>query len=129
MPVKVSLCRDSTIIHIEASGQVMRREVGWASERVRELLTEHGVAAVMVDASGTQEQSSATLSAEMISGFLYSLETELPLAFIRSSLWSAPYREQVLAKIYDAPANASFFDDSPSARQWLGQSSGACTQA
>ncbi|WP_339746014.1 hypothetical protein [uncultured Maricaulis sp.] len=119
MPVKVSFIENESIIVIESSGQLLRREAGWGAERVGEILRQHAVTGILADSTLVQEQESAALSGEMISGFIQAIEADLAIAYIRPTCWSEAYGERVRATIEDAPMNCRVFDDVDAGRAWL----------
>lgn len=119
MPIKVSFNEDGSILVIESRGQLLRREAGWGAERVGEMLRQHVVSGILADSTLVQEQESAALSGEMISGFIQAIESDIPIAYIRPACWSEAYCERVRAAIEDAPANCQVFDQVDAGRAWL----------
>lgn len=118
MPIKVSL-NDDAVILIESSGQTLRREVGWAAERVCELLRTHKVTGILADSSLIQKQSSPALSGEMISGFLLAMDPDIPLAYVRPAAWTEGYYQRVMEAIEEVPASSRLFDQIGPAQDWL----------
>tara|TARA_R110000868_G_scaffold350999_2_gene612319 strand:+ start:1814 stop:2206 length:393 start_codon:yes stop_codon:yes gene_type:complete len=119
MPVKVSFNEKESLIIIESNGQLLRREAGWGAERVAEIFKEHAVSGILADSTLVQEQESAALSGEMISGFVQAIEVDLPIAYIRPVCWTEAYGARVRETIEDAPANCRVFDEVDAGRAWL----------
>jgi hypothetical protein len=119
MPIRVSIEEASALLSIVSTGQVMRREVGWAAERARELLDSEAITGVLVDSTQVQKQISPSLSAEMISGFSAAMDTELPIAYVRPAVWSDAYAETIAAMVDVTPEQSRVFTDLCEARKWL----------
>jgi len=102
----------------------MRREVGWAAERARELLASEALTAILIDSTQSQKQNSPSLSGEIISGFIQAIESEIPIAYVRPICWDEAYLEQVTIRIEDIPANSRVFDTVSAARDWLCDATG-----
>ena len=119
MPIRVSVEEASSVLCVVATGQLMRREVGWAAERARELLDTGAATAVLVDATQAQKQISLLLSAEMISGFFAALDTDLPMAYVRPAVWSESDYQTISAGLDIAPPHFKIFTDLSEARLWL----------
>jgi len=124
MPIKVSLNEDESLILIESSGALLRREAGWGAERVGELARQHAVSGILFDSTQIQKQNSPSLSGEIISGFIQAIESEIPIAYVRPACWDEAYLEQVAIRIEDIPANSRVFDTVSAARDWLCDATG-----
>lgn len=119
MPIKVSLNEDESLILIESSGALLRREAGWGAERVGELTRQHAISGILFDSTQLQKQNSPSLSGEIISGFIQAIESQIPIAYVRPDCWDEAYLEQVTIKTEDIPANSKVFNDIAAARDWL----------
>jgi hypothetical protein len=119
MPVKVSLTENDSILLIESTGQLLRREAGWGAERVAEILRQHRVDGILVDSTRIQKQNSPALSGEMISGFIQAIECDVPIAYAQPVCWTESYSEQIRAVVEDIPANARVFVTVQAAHDWL----------
>ncbi|WP_417469491.1 hypothetical protein [Maricaulis sp.] len=119
MTVKVSFNEDTSILAVSGRGQVLRREAGWVAERSAELMRAHPVGGVLVDCFAIQQQTSPALSAEMISEFVATIETVVPIAYVRSESWNAEYCQSVLASLDHLPDNARVFLQTDLAEDWL----------
>ncbi|WP_417494979.1 hypothetical protein [Maricaulis sp.] len=119
MPIKISLHERECLILIESSGAVLRREAGWGAERVRELLKQHAVSAVLFDSSRMQKHTSPSLASEIISGFIQAIESDVLIAYVRPDCWDEAYVTQVSTMIDDIPARSRVFVDIETARAWL----------
>lgn len=122
MPVKVSLNETESLIVIESSGSLLRREAGWAAERVAELLRQHAVGGILFDSTLVQKQNSPSLTGEIFSGFIQAIEFEVPIAYVRPTCWNEAYLARIEGEIEDIPVNSRVFDDIDAARVWLGDS-------
>ena len=120
MPVKISLDENESIILIESSGQLLRREAGWGAERVGELLRQNAVTGILFDSTQILKQNSPSLSGEIISGFIQAIESEVLIAYVRPASWNEAYLDLVTTSIEEIPANSRVFDDVATARGWLG---------
>ncbi len=109
MPIKVSLNENECLILIESSGALLRREAGWGAERVRELLSQHPISAVLFDSSQIQKHNSPSLSGEIISGFIQAIESDVLIAYVRPNCWDEAYLSQVATGIEDIPARSRVF--------------------
>ena len=120
MSVRVYLNEGNSLILIEAIGPIVRREAGWAAERVCELVRAHEVSGILIDAFQAEEQSSPSLSGEMIAGFLLAMETTTPIAYVRPSRWDEAYYGRVRSSIRDLlPPHVALFDEIEAANDWL----------
>ncbi|MGK0267354.1 MAG: hypothetical protein ACI82N_001607 [Maricaulis sp.] len=120
MSVSVCLNEENSMILIESIGQVGRREAGSAVERICELLRSHAVSGILIDANRVEQQTSPTLSSEMIAGFLLAVESTVPIAYVRPSGWDAAYYSTVMGAISDLlPPHVALFDAIEPANDWL----------
>ncbi|WP_417485215.1 hypothetical protein [Maricaulis salignorans] len=119
MPIKVSLNESECLILIESSGALLRREAGWGAERVRELLKQHAVSAILFDSSQIQKQNSPSLSREIISGFIQAIDSDALIAYVRPICWDEAYLSQVTTGIEDVPTRSRVFEDVGTATAWL----------
>jgi len=120
MSVRVCLDEEKSRIVVECIGQVVRREAGWAAERVSELLRSQPVSGILIDANQVEEQNSPTLSSEMISSFLLAMESTAPIAYVRPARWTQAYYNRVLNAIQDSRApHLAMFDEIDAATDWL----------
>ncbi|WP_339738296.1 hypothetical protein [uncultured Maricaulis sp.] len=124
MPIKVSLNENECLILIESSGALLRREAGWGAERVRELLSQHPISAVLFDSSQIQKHNSPSLSGEIISGFIQAIESDVLIAYVRPNCWDEAYLSQVATGIEDIPARSRVFENIDTARAWLRDETG-----
>jgi hypothetical protein len=119
MPIKVDLVEDERVVRIQCDGPLSRQEVGWAAERVRELLGETQRFGIFCDASRAEPFGSASLTGEMTENFLLALDTALPIAYVRPSAWSADFAAAVRSGVPHIPENSLVCDNATSAMKWL----------
>lgn len=126
MAIRVDHAEGVRLVEIVADGAVTRREAGWATERTRELLGKGGVDGIIADCRGAEPQVSPALSAELMENFVFAVETDLPIAYVRPRGWTSAYREQVdrlVNSLIDATQRrASLFDTREAAMAWFASS-------
>jgi len=119
MTIRIDLLEGGRFIELVADGHVTRREAGWATERVREMVRENRPAGILADAGGVELQASPVLSGELIESFLFAIEDLAPIAYVRPSRWTPDYFGRVIDHVGDLPHSAHYFEDRASALHWL----------
>ena len=119
MTIRVNLIEDGRFAEILSDGYVTRREAGWATERVREMVEASEVAGVLADSRETERQASPLLSGELIENFLFAIGDGVPVAYVRPSRWSEEYYVRVREHVGELPDTAGYFDERDAALAWL----------
>lgn len=119
MAIRVNLLEEGRFVEIFAEGQITRREAGWATERTRELVGSQGISGILADAGDVEEQASPILSGEVIEGFLFAIESLVPVAYVRPSQWTEDYYRRVREHVGELPPTARYFEDRAAALNWL----------
>lgn len=119
MPVKVDLLANGRIVEIHSDGIVSRREIGWATERVRELVRAHDVTGILANSRTVEVALSATLSSEIFENFLLAMDQPLPIAYIRPIAWTDEFETHVRAEMIEEPTNTEVFQERNLALDWL----------
>jgi hypothetical protein len=119
MTIRVNLIENGRFAEILSDGHVTRREAGWATERVREMVEAGEVAAILADSSDTERQVSPLLSGELIESFLLAIGTSVPVAYVCPTRWSEAYFKRVRDHVGELPASAGYFAGRAEALDWL----------
>lgn len=119
MTIRVNLIENGRFAEILSDGHVTRREAGWATERVREMVEAGEVAAILADSSDTERQVSPLLSGELIESFLLAIGTSVPVAYVCPTRWSEAYFKRVRDHVGELPASAGYFAGRTEALDWL----------
>ncbi|MEA1941045.1 MAG: hypothetical protein U9P68_02235 [Pseudomonadota bacterium] len=125
MTIRVNLIEDGRFAEILSDGHVTRREAGWATERVREMVEANEVAGILADSLETERQASPLLSGELIENFLFAIGSRVPVAYVRPVRWSREYFARVREHVGELPDTADYFQDRETALEWLRASSRA----
>ena len=125
MTIRIDLLEGGRFIELVADGHVTRREAGWATERVCELVREHKPSGILADADSVELQASAVLSGELIESFVFAVEGLAPIAYVRPSRWTPDYYGRVVDHVGDLPQTVNYFDDRASALLWLAEQAAA----
>ena len=119
MTVRVNLIEDGRFAEILSEGFVTRREAGWVTERVREMVEAREIVAILADSRDIERQASPLLSGELIENFLFAVGCSLPAAYVRPSRWTDEYLARVREHVGTLPDTAEFFQDRETALDWL----------
>lgn len=119
MPVKVDLFAGDRFVVVEIMGHVTRRELGWATERVRELVRIHEIDGILADARDMEIDLTPAFASEIIENFLLALDKPLPVAGVRPAGWSDHHREAAQKTIDTLAAQTLSFPDRKAALAWL----------
>lgn len=125
MTIRVNLIEDGRFAEILSDGHVTRREAGWATERVREMVEANEVTGILADSLETERQASPLLSGELIENFLFAIGSRVPVAYVRPLRWSREYFARVREHVGELPDTADYFQDRETALEWLRASSRA----
>lgn len=119
MPVKVDLFAGDRFVVVEIMGQVTRRELGWATERMRELIRSGKIDGILADAREMEIDLTPAFASEIIENFLLALDRPLPVAGVRPAGWSDQHREAARKTIDTLAAQTLSFPDRETALAWL----------
>jgi len=119
MTIRVNLIENGRFAEVLSDGHVTRREAGWATERVREMVEAGEVAAILADSTDTERQVSPLLSGELIEGFLLAIGTSVPVAYVRPTRWTETYFARVRDHVGELPDSAGYFTTREEALDWL----------
>ncbi|MHA6288025.1 hypothetical protein [Maricaulis sp. CAU 1757] len=121
MTVRVELIENDRFIEVIATGQVTRREAGWATERTRELSEAHDILGVLADCSQSDGAGSAALTHEYIENFLLAFDRRKVVAYVRSPVARPHEDRRLLAALADSRVEARTFGQRQSALVWLSE--------
>ncbi|MED5549675.1 MAG: hypothetical protein VX529_09975 [Pseudomonadota bacterium] len=119
MTIRVNLIENGRFAEILSDGHVTRREAGWATERVREMVEAGEIVAILADSSDTERQVSPLLSGELIESFLLAIGTSVPVAYVWPTRWTETYFARVREHVGELPASAGYFGKREDALDWL----------
>ncbi|MAC38284.1 MAG: hypothetical protein CMH94_01195 [Oceanicaulis sp.] len=119
MTIRVNLIENGRFAEILSDGHVTRREAGWATERVREMVEAGEVAAILADSTDTERQVSPLLSGELIESFLLAIGTSVPVAYVCPTRWTETYFACVRDHVGELPDSAGYFAGRAEALDWL----------
>ena len=119
MTIRVNLIENGRFAEILSDGHVTRREAGWATERVREMVEAGEVAAILADSTDTERQVSPLPSGELIESFLLAIGTSVPVAYVCPTRWTETYFACVRDHVGELPDSAGYFAGRAEALDWL----------
>lgn len=121
MSVKVSLLASGKIVEMRSDDHVSLREVGWATERVRELIQNHDITGILADSRDVIVSNTPAFSGEIFENFLLAMDQPMPIAYVRPAAWSTEFEQLVRQAMLEEPVNVEVFEDRKLALDWLEQ--------